>query len=323
MLEFVEWLKEEKRLVPNETPSDLFQFIKENKRIVEQRFLLNGYSGSLLNVSLATHSGVPAIQAYYHYYTKTIVPSLEEKVDSIKACSCWVDWGSIERICNPDLIADMQMQAPDFQNPKLLSIDNHYRKLKGDGKTVILYADVLTSVYSQFYAQLTQFANKHEDFDFVVRWIPSLDDKIHNRFISLSGYGVELALKNTEYQAVDDRNVKDSNEDKSVIEEKEADSIKDQDVLFQKEPVIENLKMSKLEVIAPAAIGFASQTKNPFASLVKVSQEFPKVAHLLKSSGWKSVSKLSSNIMGSIVGDRQILLLNGIPLDIERLNAFE
>jgi len=68
---------------------------------------------------------------------------------------------------------------------------------------IILYADVISPNFVPFHQFITELVNNGK-VDYVLRYKPpeGSQDTLH-----LSGYGVELALKKTDYIVIDDRDV--------------------------------------------------------------------------------------------------------------------
>lgn len=114
--------------------------------------------------------------------------------------------------------------------PALLEFDNFYSK-KHSNSIAVLYADVYSPDYIPFYFKLKELAEEG-DFNFVLRYRPS-----SNTYptIALSGYGVELAIKSTEYAVVDDRVVEGDSDADLKVETKDEDSL---NIFNEKEPKI-------------------------------------------------------------------------------------
>ena len=68
----------------------------------------------------------------------------------------------------------------------------------------VFYADIYSEACLPILSKLTNQYNSNPDFGFVMRFKPS---QRHLESVYVSGYGVELAVKSTEYNAVDDRKV--------------------------------------------------------------------------------------------------------------------
>uniref|UniRef100_H2ZD89 Uncharacterized protein n=1 Tax=Ciona savignyi TaxID=51511 RepID=H2ZD89_CIOSA len=87
----------------------------------------------------------------------------------------------------------------------LFKQDHIYPALKSDDSTVILYGNIASLEFKQAHDLLKRLAKLGETRYILRHFIRARpDDKVH-----LSGYGVELAMKSTEYKAADDSVVKD------------------------------------------------------------------------------------------------------------------
>lgn len=196
----------------------------------------------------------------------------------------------------------------------MLPFDHHHSK--GDfPRTAVLYADIYSPQYLEIYQRLKELASE-PDFNFVLRFIPG--SKTGNPF-SISGYGVELAVKNTEYQAVDDRDAVPESDDDS-----DGGSKPDRSSIFnEKTPSIQKLTPQERSEIAWRAICFAADSEDRLTTLTRISEDFPKLAHLLKKSPLRSkLANDAAEMIQTLTGDRQLLFLNGINFDTDSINAF-
>lgn len=107
------------------------------------------------------------------------------------------------------LIVDTQ-SYPRFSRPKLLTFDHIYpsptRVLQPPPRTAIFYASPSSPNFRELHTYLLSLAEKPvPPIEYVVRHIPpQARDQSKRNY--LSGYGVALNLKKTDYLAVDDRN---------------------------------------------------------------------------------------------------------------------
>lgn len=140
-----------------------------------------------------------------------------------------------------------------------------------------------------------------------------------SRPLVVSGYGVELALKRTDYIVIDDRDANEKPDDGSdkptaevVLETGE--NIRD----------LKPLSSSELSTLGIKAASYIMTNEDPFETFVKVSQDFPKYAAALASSN------LSTSFVMEHKGNRDIFLppgynalwLNGMQLDAREVDAF-
>lgn len=99
-------------------------------------------------------------------------------------------------------------------------VDHHYPGSENRSVVVILYGEIGTPEFSQFHKVLKNQAVEGK-IDYVLRHFVK---ERPNRRLRLSGYGVELQMKSTEYKAQDDTEVKGGSEGDSQ-EEKEDEEI--------------------------------------------------------------------------------------------------
>ena len=91
----------------------------------------------------------------------------------------------------------------DRPNGLVLPFDRHSSPSPSD-HSAIFYLDPTSSSSGQLLGYLSEYSSSYPTFGFTVRYKPSKNRKSGTR-TSLSGWGVELALKNTDYLVVDDR----------------------------------------------------------------------------------------------------------------------
>lgn len=105
---------------------------------------------------------------------------------------------------------------------------------------LVLYADIHDAQFGPMFSKLISLANEGS-IDFMLRYKP-----IFGVPLSVTGYGVELAVKNTEYKVADDRVIKESEEDELRLDGKE-----EFDVLFSEiTPAIKVLTKEQIESIS-------------------------------------------------------------------------
>uniref|UniRef100_A0A8D2N575 UDP-glucose ceramide glucosyltransferase-like 1 n=1 Tax=Zonotrichia albicollis TaxID=44394 RepID=A0A8D2N575_ZONAL len=133
--------------------------------------------------------------------------------------------------CKTNEIKKLLKKATKRPRPYLFKVDHKFPTLKEDGPVVILYAEMGTRDFVKFHKILSEKAQKEE----IVYVLRHYVQKPNSRKMYLSGYGVELAIKSTEYKAVDDTQVKGANETKEEEDEEEEEEESDvQGFLFGK-----------------------------------------------------------------------------------------
>lgn len=128
----------------------------------------------------------------------------------------------------------------------------------------------------------------------------------------IPGYGVELALKRTDYIVVDDREAgKGSKSDVAAKEE----------VNFEEEEVadLKPLSTSELSSLGMKAASFVLQSEDPLATLLKLSQDFPRYSSAIASKEItpEFVAEHDSNRQKLVPDGYNVWWLNGIQM-IER-----
>jgi UDP-glucose:glycoprotein glucosyltransferase len=146
----------------------------------------------------------------------------------------------------------------------------------------------------KFYLSLVGLATSNKDFDFVLRYKPVAVSFSKAKTLYLSGYGVELAVKDTEYLAVDDRS---SSDHKSNVDVSEADGITDNDQLFGQHPTISPINKKTIKEISLSAIAYARNTSAPLETLTRISLEFPRLAHRIPRGKLAKISKLARKMV--------------------------
>ncbi|KAL1704030.1 hypothetical protein EV121DRAFT_270703, partial [Schizophyllum commune] len=159
--------------------------------------------GSLaaVELNLALHSATPTIEAFHQYY---------ENLNRWVECGSWVDWyGQV--VCDVEelarlagvetLDANTTGKNEEFTRPKLLAFDHVYPdpqyELARPPRTAILYASLFSPNFRDLHSYLYEQALRPATpVEYVVRYVPEPDARTPN---SLSGYGVSLDLKKTDY----------------------------------------------------------------------------------------------------------------------------
>ena len=137
----------------------------------------------------------------------------------------------------------------------------------------ILYADVTSPAFGNFHRTLVKTAREGKT-SYRVRHRKSLSSD--SRPLIVPGYGVELALKRTDYIVIDDR------EDSM---EKPAEVVLESEVKFEDEELadLKPVSTSELFSLSLKASSFIMQSDDPFDTLIKLSQDFPKYSSAVAS----------------------------------------
>lgn len=216
--------------------------------------------------ALSMRSVAPRIEAHYQYYQTAAEPSLKGEQDT--SCQIWVLFGE-EQFCSPTLDQAHGKVVKGSQEQEL-PFDRVLGKPTAPAS--ILYADITSPNFGKFHKTLVKTAREGKT-SYRVRHRKSLT-AVSNPLI-VPGYGVELALKRTDYIVIDDREDEDSKP--SAVPEKE--------VKFDDEEITDLKPLSSSEVfgLAVKASSFIMQSEDPLEALVKVSQDFPKYSSAIAS----------------------------------------
>ncbi|KAF4586958.1 hypothetical protein EYR40_010976 [Pleurotus pulmonarius] len=173
-----------------------------------------------VEMNLALHAATPKIEAFYHHYANmqskgTLKPPGEE-AGVPQSCGSWVDWyGQV--VCDVETLThlagvetiDPSIATPDYTRPKVLPFDHinpsPRQTLDRPHRTAILYASLESPNFRELHSYLFSLSNRAEPHvEYILRYVPPAGREGTQRNY-LSGYGVALDLKKTDYLVVDDR----------------------------------------------------------------------------------------------------------------------
>ncbi|ORX41875.1 hypothetical protein BCR36DRAFT_587674 [Piromyces finnis] len=311
---------------------------------------------SLLKLSLSLRSEAPLIQSHYHYYNASVIPSHKANSKFDNTCQNWLDWygsqicemESFKKIAQISLVdGKYTMNKSDKKSPIPLPTDHVKGSSSGkENGFVIFYGDILSENFGEYLDELLRI-NEEAGLSFVIRYKKSSDEQYNNNPITISGYGVEMAIKNTEYKVIDDRklkkddkeNIKKSHEKIPNIPSKEfglnrlietypkleEEFNKFNDLLQKQEiPVLKKLLKNETEDLGTKLIQYITTSSNPLYVLNQLSSNYPKISHIINqmplieeySSEIKYLQKLF------YVPDYNSLYVNGLEIDTKNLNPF-
>ncbi|KJH41331.1 UDP-glucose:Glycoprotein Glucosyltransferase [Dictyocaulus viviparus] len=225
--------------------------------------------------------------------------------------------------------------------PKLLSVD-HVFEFGKDAKVItIIYGEVGSKAWLRLHEKVLELAYAQQT-QYVLRHYSGIISSV--RKVSLSGYGVELAIKNTEYKAVDD-----SNEKKEVEFDEENLHGFNFKRLKELHPISTDfldafrMHLKEIQELAPLKqwqvqdLSFqASQSiinsgaENAIETLKQLSQDFPRHARSISRVTVDDFTRQEIEINqkqylsgASLEPGDSALFINGINLDIDSLDAFQ
>ncbi|KIW75177.1 hypothetical protein Z517_11949 [Fonsecaea pedrosoi CBS 271.37] len=265
-------------------------------------------SVSSFKFALALHAAAPRVEAHFQYYNTSVQPHLMAAQDAV--CPVWVYLDG-QQFCSPTLDRAQQMVSiPDTVN------DLPFDRVLGassDGPSSILYADITHPLFGQFHSVVSQTAREGKS-TYRVRYRPST--MVSSRPIYVTGYGVELVLKRTDYIVIDDRDA-----------QKTGDSTPEQLSLETKDDEIKDLKPLTTSEVAKLGINAASfilSSSSPLDTLLQVTSDFPKYSSLLASvnASKEFVLEHRANRERFLPSGYNVLWINGVQIEPRQMNAY-
>jgi UDP-glucose:glycoprotein glucosyltransferase len=239
--------------------------------------------------SLAVHRHAAQIQAYYQYFESVVSPELKghENCDNVFYYN-----GNYR--CDIDSVFALETLKPDSTSEIDLLPTDRVLGQAYDSPVGILYGDIESESFPSFHSHLVSSALAGK-IQYVFRPKPSSASTRGK--LNLSGYGVDLALKRTDYLVIDDRN-----EDKEKSSE------------FKAQDHYAAVNKTDLPGLGLKAAGYIMKNKEPFEALKKVSFDFPK--HSKKLSDFPVDKNTRKNVQanhenGILAPGQNAVLVNG------------
>jgi UDP-glucose:glycoprotein glucosyltransferase len=249
---------------------------------------------STFKLALSMRTAAPRVEAHYQYYATAVEPSLSTSQDD---CGQWflVDG---TQYCTPMLEAATGQGNMKAQE-RALPFD---RKFGAGPREVILYADITSPRFARFHEVAMEMARNGEGaYRVRYRRSPAHPDEA----LSVSGYGVELTLKRTDYIVIDDR---DTGAAKAPADDAQKPIGASEVVLNEEEEItdIKPLEKSELAPLGMKAASFIMQSDSPFETLLKLTQDFPKYSTSL------GAHNVSADFTAEHEGNRKLLVPEGM-----------
>ncbi|KAL9125567.1 MAG: hypothetical protein Q9217_005248, partial [Psora testacea] len=277
---------------------------------------------SSFQFALSIHSAAPRIEAHYQYYDTSLEPSLMIAQDA--SCPVWVHFDG-KQYCSPALDR-AQQDVGAIRNPEALPFDRILGDLtNSEAAQSILYADITSPLFAKFHQTISSTARRGDTL-YRVRYRPSVSKP--KKPLAVSGYGVELALKRTDYIVIDDR--------KADMEEKEEGESPEVDVYTGEaekavlEPLDEEisdlkpLTAKELSGLGLKTASFIMASEDPFETLIKVSQDFPKHSSAIskRNISGELLSEHRSNRNAFLPAGYNVIWMNGQQVQSRQMDAF-
>ncbi|KAL8820034.1 MAG: hypothetical protein Q9223_001671, partial [Gallowayella weberi] len=269
---------------------------------------------SSLEFALSIRSAAPRIEAHYQYYDTSVGPSLMVAQDA--ACPVWVHFDG-KQYCSPALDR-AQQDVGNLKSTEVLPFDRVLGGARGqEVHPSILYADITSPLFGQFHQTISSTARNGQT-SYRIRYRPSQSST--TRPLAMKGYGVELALKRTDYIVIDDRG-EDAKDEMPEIASPESEQV----VLEAEELAdLKPLSSSELGGLGLKTASFVMGSDNPFDTLIRVSQDFPKHSSAITKRN------ISEALRDEHRKNREILLpagynvvwMNGMQVEARQMDAF-
>lgn len=284
---------------------------------------------SSFQFALSIHSAAPRIEAHYQYYNTSVEPSLVAA--EFTECPVWVHFEG-KKYCSPELERAQQDVArlkyglrpskrryklTGSRKPQELPFDRVLGYSSGAPPSV-LYADITSPLFGAFHQTVSKTA-KDGRSSYRVRYKPSksaVGDKL-----AVNGYGVELALKRTDYIVIDDREGANGDDKRDQIAGSEASG----GVLVDEElQDLKPLSTSEVYNLSIKAANFIMGHENPFESLISVSQDFPKYSAAIsaRNATVEFMNEFGHNRDTFLPAGYNIVWINGVQVDPRQMDAF-
>lgn len=268
---------------------------------------------------------------------------------------CWVDTDGSLFFDVAELLWWLQtldkVAGDSFQQPEIFEFDHVYWGSNTSSPVTILYGALGTDCFREFHGSLAKAA-KEGKVKYVVRPVlpsgceakSSVCGALGSREpVNLGGYGVELALKNMEYKAMDDSMIKKSitledphTEDLSqevrgfifskILERKPDLS---SEIMAFRDSLLSSSVSDTLEVWELKDLGHQTAQKivhasDPLQAMQEINQNFPSVVASL------SRMKLNDTVKDEILANQRmvppgksLMALNGALLNIEDIDLYQ
>ncbi|KAI9019525.1 UDP-glucose:glycoprotein glucosyltransferase-domain-containing protein [Phycomyces nitens] len=273
-----------------------------------------------IKLSLSLHLASPRVEAHHQLYTNSVLPLLSEYD---KTCKVWAQAGGVQ-VCDLAKLEEA-IKAMDQTDTKsvVFPFDHilHPSHPSDQGTPVVfVYTSEFSPSFGKFHAFMTNAVDKY-GVSYVVRYKPSSSPGTP---LYLTGYGVELALKNTDYLVIDDKAVQE-NKQKTFINKVSSFGRKVGNSLFETSKTsIAPLVSEEIGALGLKAGRFIATAENPLEALIQLSQDFPKYAKSVSQVELDDeyVHEIKENQASMIRGGTNAIWFNGQGVEVEQVDPF-
>ncbi|KAK5137202.1 hypothetical protein LTR08_000707 [Meristemomyces frigidus] len=268
---------------------------------------------SSFDFALSIHSAAPRVEAQYQYYETSVRPALGS--DNEDGCEDWVYAPFVgQRYCSPDL-SESSTRAFGKAAGKLHQLP--FDRILGNaenGRPSVLYADITSAAFRRFHKTTSKTARDGMT-SYRVRYRPS--NATASTPLTVSGYGVELALKRTDYIVIDDRQAEEGQNDGTVPG---ADATLSEAEVSDLRP----LSSSELLRLGMKAASFVMASDAPFDTLLRLSQDFPKHSSAIAATNVSTdfIQEHRDNREKALPAGYNVIWINGVQIMPRDVDAY-
>lgn len=274
---------------------------------------MNAEALSTFKLALSMRSAAPRVEAHYQYYTTAVEPSLVSDQDG---CGQWILYEG-KQYCTPSLDT-AHGNVKNNSQERTLPFDRAF----GSGpQNLVLYADITSQSFGKFHETAMDLA---QDGKATYRVRYKRSPAHPEEALTVSGYGVELALKRTDYIVIDDRG---SDTDSGKASTDDAQKVLASEVVLDSEEVVTDIKPLEKSELAPLgmkAASFIMQSESPFDILLKLTQDFPRYSTSLGGHNVSAQFQAEHEANRQVLAQEgsNILWMNGLQLIDRQIQPF-
>jgi UDP-glucose:glycoprotein glucosyltransferase len=182
----------------------------------------------------------------------------------------------------------------------------------------VLYADVSSPIFGEYHRTLQALA-KDGEVAYRVRYRFIQNHDTPARPLFMNGYGVELTLKRTDYIVIDDRQDEDDKKDTAQKTKAKAENLEDESPAD-----LTPLSSSEVLTLGTSTAGFVLDSQDPFTTLIKLSQDFPKhsAAVAAYNTSDEFLVEYAKNRQAGLPSARNIMWINGQQIDTRQVDSY-
>jgi UDP-glucose:glycoprotein glucosyltransferase len=210
-----------------------------------------------------------------------------------------------------------QQDVSGDRDPRELPFD----RTLGDASATpaVLYADIASPMFGDYHRTLKGLADEGQ-IAYRLRYRAAHDGVSQPLFVS--GYGVELTLKRTDYIVIDDRQAEERETTKANAKAPNAQDLEAEE--DEAPPDLKPLSSSEVAKLGMSAASFVLDSSDPFTTLVKLSQDFPKYSSSVAAYNASEdfLEEYKKNRQAGLPAGRNAMWINGLQIDPRQVDAY-